>query len=834
MTRRKKDVLRSQLWSRRISLCFFVLWGVASLSGVEVLPDHRKIDPLALVSDEPAMVAAQGKAMEARGTVSSLFPVFLHLRTGDKALPGKIAGLRGNATQVHSRLYSGAIPKDAARYISRWPEIAYVEAGKRARPLLDLSAPAVSAGVVHQGSPGFPPPFDADGITGAGVYVGVVDSGLSGAHPDFRTGGEGTPLRVSHTYVSPQLPVSLSDPLADEDGHGTHVTGIAAGNGFSSGGTFTGMAPEANILSGKTSFLTTDIVNAVSDLLAFAGNTPVSLNLSLGTAMGPHDGTSGFESAIGSLAAGPAGSRRIIAVSAGNEEDKDEHFQATVPPFGITTATVTFAEPNSTSMEIWADGDDLYTVTATMGSETASVPSGASGSSAGGRIFVSNAVARPPNGATFIDLSFLPVSAGGTATIQVRRTRNGGSGMLDAYIDASEGTFNTSAASGTVTEPANADDVLAVGSYSTKTFTGNPASEEISSFSSLGPTRDGRIKPDLTAPGSVIYSARSFEATFDPIQIVPANDNYVILQGTSMSSPHVAGIAALVWESNPDLTGAQMRERLRRTASAPTDGSAVPNVTWGYGKVDAMSAVTETVAGISGPMRAAPGQGLPLRADEESSGPFGNAIAFTWSTAAGATVVPPSGPSTTFTANSPGEYTVTLTAAPGSAPYNSASATIHVNTVPTAAISGPDSAEAGTPVMFSGAGSSDPDGQTVTFRWVLVSRPEGSSSTLLAAGVDNASMTSDVAGAYEVGLRVDDGLDDSPLATKLFTATPPPAPPSSGGGGCSIGYGTGGDARESSLDTFFLLLSPLGVLAARKKGYRFLHRGRDLAIGSRG
>jgi subtilisin family serine protease len=793
---------------------------------MEVLPDRRKIDPLALVSGEPAMVAAQAKAMDAGGTGSSLFPVFLHLRTGDRSLPEKIAGLRGNATQVHSRLYSGAIPRDAARYISRWPDIAYIEAGRRARPLLDLSVPAVSADIVHQPSQSFPPPFNADGITGAGVYVGVVDSGLSGAHPDFRTGGEGSPLRVSHTYVSPQLPASLSDPLADEDGHGTHVTGIAAGNGFSSEGTYTGMAPEADILFGKTSFFTTDIFNAVSDLLTFAddNDTPVAVSLSLGTVLGPHDGTSGFESAIGSLAAGPAGSRRIIAVSAGNEQDKEEHFQATVPPFGLTTATVTFAGLSSTSVEIWADGDDLYTVTATMGSETVSVPAGSSGTSAGRRIsvFVTDLDSRPPNGATSIDLFFLPVSSGGTASIQLRRTRNGGTGKLDGYIDALEGTFDTSLPTGTVTEPANADGVLAVGSFYTKTFTGNPASQGISSFSSLGPTRDGRIKPDLTAPGSVIYSARSFEADFEPIEIVPSPDNnYVILQGTSMSSPHVAGIAALVWESNPDLTGAQMRERLRRTASAPTDGSPVPNTTWGYGKVNALTAVTASVASITAPKTATPDSPVAL-SSENSSGPFGASItSYQWA-APGASVSSPNNASATFQANAPGDYTVSLTITAGGVTSLPASKIIHVNTVPTAAITGPASAEAGTPVTFSGAGSSDPDvGQTVTFRWVLVARPEGSLATLLPSGADNASMTPDVAGAYEVGLRADDGLDSSPLATKQFTATPPPNPPSSGGGGCSIGYGSGGESVGSSLVTLVLFLSPLAVLLRRARRLRF-------------
>ncbi len=810
---------------------------------MEILPDPRKIDPLALGSGEPAMVAAQGKAMGARGTVSSLFPVFLHLRTGDRSLPEKIAGLRGNARQVHSRLYSGAIPMDAARYISNWPDIAYIEAGRRARPLLDLSVPAVSADIVHQPSQSFPPPFDADGITGAGVYVGVVDSGLSGAHPDFRTGGEGSPLRVSHTYTSPQLPIlnpPLSpDPLIDEDGHGTHVTGIAAGNGFSSGGTYTGMAPEAGILVGKTSFFTTDIVNAVSDLLTFADNnsTPVAVNLSLGAVLGPHDGTSGFESAIGFYAASPAGSRRIIAVAAGNERDKEEHFHVTIPPFGSVNIPLSL-EVGGAFIDIWADGADRYTVTATLGSESlVAIDNSAPNSS---RIFISNRRDEPANGATHITVEITASAASSPATIRLERTRNGGAGKVDGYIDESEGTFNTAVATGTVTEPANADGVLAVGSFDTKTFDPGshewiPATEGISSFSSRGPTRDGRRKPEITAPGFVIYSARSLEAPDDNYYgIVPGTDNnYAILGGTSMSAPHVAGIAALVWESNPALTGAQMRERLKRTADPPTDGSAVPNMTWGYGKVNALTAVTASVASITAPETSVPG--LPVNlTSENSSGPFGATITnYQWA-APGASLSSPNNPSATLLANTPGDYTVSLIITAEGVTSPSASKIIHVNSVPNAVISGPASAEAGTPVSFSGTESSDPDGQTIAFRWVLVSRPEGSFATLLPAGFDNASMTPDVVGEYEVGLRVDDGLDNSALVTKLFTASPPPAPPSSGGGGCSIGNGTGGDADGSALANLLLLLSPLGVLSARKRRSRFLHRARDRAIGSQG
>jgi subtilisin family serine protease len=825
---------------RTVALFFFALWGVVSLSGMEVSPDLAKIDPLALATDLPAIAAHQGKIMGAPGQKPASLPVFVLLRFGNRVLPGKIRSLGGEAEAVHEHLYTGSIPRDAARYISRWPEVSYIEAARRAYPLLDFSGPVISADTVHQGLPGWPSPFDVEGVTGAGIYVAVVDTGLSGAYPDFHTGAPESPLRVSHTYASPQLLTSESDPLTDEDGHGTHVTGIAAGNGFASSGTFRGIAPEADILVGKTSFFTTDIVNAVSDLLNFAGDTPVAVNLSLGAVMGPHDGTSAFESGIDSLAAGPAGSKRIIVTSAGNERIFQEHFQATLPPFGMTTATVTFHDIASTAVEIWADGNDLYSVTAAMGAENVTVAPGSSGSSAGRRISVSNAVSVPPNGATYISVVFLPVASGGTATIQLRRTRNGGTGTVDAYLDGFDGSFSADAENGTITEPANGENVVSVGSYNTKSFSGDPTPEGISSFSSLGPTRDGRVKPDLAAPGSVLYSARSIEAFYSQNEIVAANDNYVIKQGTSMAAPHVTGTAALVWQTNPALTGTQMRERLRNTVDPPTDGSPPPNNTWGTGKVNAFQAVTWSVASITAPATATPGSSVTLTSDN-SSGAFGDPLTtFAWvltpPAGSGASLSTATAPSASFTPDVPGDYRVALTvsqSAPSGTPAGNAAAIVHVNDVPLASIAGPASDNVGIPVTFTGSGSSDPDNQALTLRWVLVARPNGSTGTLVTTGADNATLTPDRPGIYEIGLRVDDGMDNSTLATWVFTANSgQPSPSSDNGSGCSIGYGKGEDTI-SELFVLLLLLSPLGFLSARKRGYRRHRNGRGRGPDSR-
>ncbi len=95
-------------------------------------------------------------------------------------------------------------------------------------------------------------------------------------------------------------------------------------------------------------------------------------------------------------------------------------------------------------------------------------------------------------------------------------------------------------------------------------------------FSSRGPTADGRIKPDVVAMGSSVYSVRSGSL-----------DTYRTASGTSLSSPLVAGVAALILQAHPYLTPLQVREALRETAN----NSAIPNNDYGWGLVNACDAL---------------------------------------------------------------------------------------------------------------------------------------------------------------------------------------------------------------------------------------------------
>ncbi len=798
---------------RQLHLLILVVWGMASVSGVDVSPDLHKIDPAVRFGAVAARTVATQLATGTEAGQQPPLSVLIRLAHADDTLPDQVRNLGGSAREILPRIFAARLPADAMRFLSNRPEVAYIESDRIVRPLLDVSRPAVSADLVQQGSsPPLPQAFRGDN-----VVVGIVDTGLYGTHPDF-TG------RIAHTFSPPALSL---DPLEDTAGHGTHVTGIAAGDGTASGGKYIGMAPGAPLFIGRAgaeSFTTTAILDTVADFVTYADSQvpismPIAINLSLGVSIGPHDGTSTFESAIDQLATSSSGRKRVIAVAAGNGQGYHEHFRTVLPPFGSVTIPLSLEHTGSVGeVDIWADGADLYTVTATLGQESASAPSGGTATSTGGNVAVSNRVDTPINGATHIVAFFMVSSNNSPATVVLARTRNAGGGRVDAYVDDSQGVFTTAVDAGTVTEPANANHVIAVGSFNTKHFpSGLPdTTEGISTFSSLGPTRDGRTKPDVTAPGFVIYSARSLEAPVANYTYGVVDNNYAILAGTSMATPHVTGVAALVWQSNPALTAAQMRARLTHTANSPSDGSAAPNNTWGYGKLDALAAVADSVAAITAPATAAPGASVTLTS-ENSSGPLGDAItAYQWS-APGASVTPAGSANPTFQADAPGNYTVSLVVTSGGTDSAPDSTTIHVNRVPSAQVTGPSTDNVGTSVSFSGAGSSDPDAQAITYRWVLVSRPAGSTATLLGGNVPNASLNPDKAGTYEVGLRVDDGLDNSALAIHSLAATGagPTSSSGGGGGGCSAAIGTGGGA--SSAAAALLLLFPLGVLAATRQ-----------------
>jgi len=190
--------------------------------------------------------------------------------------------------------------------------------------------------------------FPRGANTGAGVIVGVIDTGIDIGHPDFIDNNGTRILSVwDHTLDTEDVDGAADAPTGfsygtewsrtliqggysaclhrDNHGHGTHVAGTAAGNGSanSEAGPYTGLAPEAELLIVKFDFdneknrnTTTAILDGINWIFqkATAEGKPCVINMSLGSDYGPHDGSTIEERGIDDL----VGANKIVCVAAGN------------------------------------------------------------------------------------------------------------------------------------------------------------------------------------------------------------------------------------------------------------------------------------------------------------------------------------------------------------------------------------------------------------------------------------------------------------------------------------------------------------------------------------
>ncbi|MFH2201491.1 MAG: S8 family serine peptidase [Elusimicrobiota bacterium] len=524
------------------------------------------------------------------------------------------------------RVVTARIPLALLDELAQSPLIRSIEISHRVRPALDVVASANMyaggyLGVLAANS-------DLNGIDGAGVIVGIIDTGIDWRHSDFTfvdvttytrirniwdQSDAGGPNPSGFAYGSEWTEANINDELdgipagvvrsSDTDGHGTHIAGIAAGNGNAGNdlqppGTFTSLASSAAIMVVKHDGTETGLLDAANYLIAKAGalGMPLVINISWTTDYGPHDGTTALEQSFSAL-----GISTPIVFAAGNSAENDMHAELDMTDSSSETVQIDLiSEATAAWSEFWFDSSQAYTVEVILdgvaGSVSATDGSNNSDTLDGHLIQITNG-AYPGHPAGDKRISVLitadPITA---AFYEVVLTTTAPGGTVNGYTTGETGFATFSAGTlGTVASPGLAANVIQAGSYCSKfswfDLNDNPATDincnfgDFSGFSGQGPTRDGRYKPDIMAPGERVGSAMSADMDEPPDDTYIAQDNlHRYAEGTSMAAAVVTSVIALKLAANPNLTPAQIMSELQ---AGREDGftQGTPNDEWGYGKI---------------------------------------------------------------------------------------------------------------------------------------------------------------------------------------------------------------------------------------------------------
>ncbi|MGH7322282.1 MAG: S8 family serine peptidase [Candidatus Rokuibacteriota bacterium] len=507
------------------------------------------------------------------------------------------------------------------------PDVVFVELSRPAFAQLDQSVSITQADQLHAGMPA---------VTGQGTIVGIVDYGIDFYHPDFRdpvtqttrlrflwhqdppagTGGAAgappAPWGYGREYSSIDLnqdlvsgnPYSVVDHRADP--HGTQVAGIAAGNGAGDG-MHIGVAPGADIifvdtlLSGMLAIADmVQIADALDYVFARAGATPCVVNLSLGDHLGPHDGTSLVEQFIDNAVSTPG---RSVAIAAGNGNLDGKYATGTVPSGGASSValTVPVGVSGAETLEIWYDGPDRFDLSITLPGGTVRGPflpnTGPVSSVAGTtRITVTSVVNDPRNEDNLI--SVILESQGGPIAAGNWQVSLGGNvggtpsvinGRWNAWIDRNTAIAWAAPAAGTLTlaTPGTCRRAITVGAHD------KIGGQLIWGKSGRGSTRDGRIKPEISAPGVSIVAPRARNMTAP----VPGPLYEAPRSGTSLAAPHVAGAIALLHECRAASLSTHDAKYILQTLADTQGIASIPDLAFGWGRVRVANACVWAIQG---------------------------------------------------------------------------------------------------------------------------------------------------------------------------------------------------------------------------------------------
>lgn len=570
---------------------------------------------------------------------------------------------------IAGSVLTAQIPVDVLKEVTKLPGISYIQLDEPIAPFMDSARKVARVDSVHGGYAPLPMPY-----TGKGVIVGILDAGFDYNHPSlFDTSGnryrvvkvweqKSIGIPPSGYAYGNELPDTTAFKITGTDkatfSHGAHVAGIAAGSGMGSPSKeFMGMAFESDlVLVGITPDSTQWLETGVSDIIdgmsyvynyATSKGKPAVVNLSWGTTLGPHDGTSLFSEACDNL----TGIGKLFVCSAGNNGSDNVHLKKTFTTTDTMVKTiVNFASSmNRTWVDIWGDTSEQFCISLSLYNGTTPVAAtpvvcldnnthhfeliGSDGDTC----FID--VTTVDSDFNFKPRIFFKLYSKTANTIMLSAKGNAGTiNMWNGFVANGHGYYGpfsvglpgTTAGDQNMTtgDVADTKSAVAVGSFASKVTFTNIGALTVSyssyvlrgrraPYSSKGPTADGRIKPDITGPGLMIASASNvFDTSYSLTgsnwdHVVCASHSasdgkdhyYAMMTGTSMSSPAVAGIVALMLQANPGLNPVQVQDIIATTAYTDMYTGTIPatgNNSWGHGKINAFAAVNKalTTTGI--------------------------------------------------------------------------------------------------------------------------------------------------------------------------------------------------------------------------------------------
>ena len=442
-------------------------------------------------------------------------------------------------------------------------------------------------------------------LTGSGVLVALLDSGIDYAHPDFRNADGSTRIlelwdqTIDRVFSEEEINEALAAdteaeryrlvPSRDTSGHGTHVAGIAAGNGRASDGLYRGVAYESRLIVVKLGIpkersfpRTTELMKGLDYVIqkALEYQRPVAVNISFGNTYGSHTGTSLLETYIDDMANYWKSS---ISIGTGNEGSGRGHTSGILEERReqLVELGVGAFETNL-NIQIWKSYVDEFEFVLVHPSGRRVGPllqiQGPQRFVLGGtELLVYYGEPSPYSIYQEIYVDFIPAGDyidGGVWGIELNPQRivQGNFDMwLPSQAALNEATgFLFPVEETTLTIPSTAEKVISVGAYDARY-------RQLAQFSGRGYTRQTRqVKPDLAAPGVDITSAAP-------------GGGYNTRSGTSMATPFVTGSAALLMQwgivnnNDPFLYGEKIKAYLLRGARPLGILQEYPNPLVGWG-----------------------------------------------------------------------------------------------------------------------------------------------------------------------------------------------------------------------------------------------------------